>query len=136
MKRIMFLFTLAAVLCLGPSTFAHAKSAKPTTEGAAVHPISPDEVVKYRAKTFPKEVIEVINTMISEAWNGYMAELEQDEVLTRICQKLKISSDEALRRHLLDFEEVYRDAGWNVEYDRPGYDESYEANYKFTRPKK
>lgn len=27
----------------------------------------------------------------------------------------------------LDLEDIYRDEGWTVEYDSPGYNETYEA---------
>ena len=31
----------------------------------------------------------------------------------------------------LNVEEVYREQGWVVSYDKPGYNESYDANFKF-----
>lgn len=35
----------------------------------------------------------------------------------------------------LDIETVYEDSGWSVEYDKPGYNESYEASWTF-KPKR
>jgi hypothetical protein len=33
----------------------------------------------------------------------------------------------------MDFEPFYEKAGWKVVYDKPGYCESYAANFTFTR---
>ena len=33
----------------------------------------------------------------------------------------------------LDFEPLYREVGWNVEYDKPAYYEHYDAYFKFTK---
>lgn len=35
-------------------------------------------------------------------------------------------------QHWLNFEGAYRRAGWKVEFDKPGYNESYPATFKFT----
>ena len=34
-------------------------------------------------------------------------------------------------KHWLAFEEAYRKAGWKATYDSPGWDENYDAFYKF-----
>jgi hypothetical protein len=33
----------------------------------------------------------------------------------------------------MDVEDVYQKAGWEVEFDKPGYNEDYEANFKFSK---
>lgn len=38
---------------------------------------------------------------------------------------------EILGNGWLDFEVVYEEAGWDVVYDKPGYNESYGANFTF-----
>ena len=35
----------------------------------------------------------------------------------------------------LDVEGIYRKAGWDVEYDSPGYCEDYPATFKFRKKK-
>ena len=59
--------------------------------------------------------------------------LMQNEVLDRIVELSngEVTRDEAFKRHYLDFEGVYRDAGGKVTYDRPGFNEDYEASYCF-----
>lgn len=36
-------------------------------------------------------------------------------------------------KHWLDIEDTYRKAGWNVEYDKPGYCENYDAYFVFSK---
>jgi hypothetical protein len=33
----------------------------------------------------------------------------------------------------LNFEAIYEEAGWKVVYDKPGYNETYDANFTFTK---
>ena len=35
--------------------------------------------------------------------------------------------------HYLDVEELYRQEGWLVTHDKPGYDETYPATFTFER---
>lgn len=41
-----------------------------------------------------------------------------------------------LDREHLDVEDVYRAAGWEVTYDKPGYNETYDATFTFRSAKK
>jgi len=49
---------------------------------------------------------------------------------------LKVDRNKIFEMGWLDVEDAYRAQGWNVVYDRPGYCESYEASFIFTRGKK
>ncbi len=44
-----------------------------------------------------------------------------------------VTSTTVCDNHWLDVEDVYREAGWVVEYDKPGYCESYEATFTFKK---
>ena len=90
-----------------------------------VKPITPDEV----AHEIPDVIIEVVNTLIKEKWNGQKAHILQDEILLR----LSIPRDEVFEKHWLDFEPIYREAGWHVIYDKPGFNENYKAFFDFTK---
>ena len=41
--------------------------------------------------------------------------------------------EKVFKNKWLDVEEVYRKAGWKVEYDKPGYCEDYEAYFVFEK---
>jgi hypothetical protein len=49
-----------------------------------------------------------------------------------IASNLGITEQRVFDRHLLDVEEVFEDVGWDVDYDKPGYNESYQPTFTFT----
>lgn len=49
--------------------------------------------------------------------------------------KMNISRREVFIMRLLDVEQAYREYGWNVKYDKPGFNESYESFFIFKKPK-
>ncbi len=99
-------------------------------------PISPNEIGALKAKTLPSEVIEAFNELIVKNWSGACAIIKQDEIVKLICAKLKIKPkdrQDVYDNHYLDVEDLYRAEGWRVEYDKPGYNETYEAFFKFRK---
>ena len=101
-------------------------------------PMKPDELGQYQAKYIPEGVFEVFNKAIATGWSGYSATLKQEEIMTAIIEKMGMSADDRsliFDRGWLNIEEAYRNAGWKVVYDKPGYNESYGANWVFTKTK-
>jgi hypothetical protein len=96
-------------------------------------PIKPSDMVALKTKTIPEEVFQVFNEAIVAAWDGRGATLMQNRMVAAIVDRLGVCRSEVFDLHLLDVEESYRAAGWNVEYDKPGYNETYEASFRFTR---
>ena len=101
-------------------------------------PITPQEVVGKRISEMPEFVFDVFNELIAEAWNGYSAELQQDDVVTRIVAAAEAAGIKNARRlcfdrHWLDVEPSYRKAGWIVVYDKPGYNEPGEGMWSFRK---
>ena len=101
-------------------------------------PISPDEVVETKVATIPPEVFDVWNALIAKKWGASSgrAEIMQKDIVKELCEVLKVERNKIFEMHWLDVEDAYRAQGWNVVYDRPGYCESYEASFIFTRGKK
>jgi hypothetical protein len=104
-----------------------------------VKPISPKALTEARKKPdfFPPEVIEAFNELITKNFNGGEAHVGQDEVCRLARSKMakrgrKVSSDEIFDNGWMDIEPLFRANGWKVEYDKPGYNESYEAFFVFT----
>jgi len=99
-----------------------------------VKPFSPQEAREALKKNLPDYVIEAVNQLLAEkiGSSSYIT-LMQDEVLDLIMELSngEVTRDEVIKRHYLDFEGVYRDAGGKVTYDRPGFNEDYEASYCF-----
>lgn len=103
-----------------------------------VKPFTPKEAQDKKDVSFPDEVIETFNEFLAERYaNGY-ARIEQGEVLNLIVSKFAthgkvFSRQQILDRGWLDIESAYRKAGWTVRYDRPGFNETYEAFWEFTK---
>ena len=96
-------------------------------------PISPNDV----RIEIPEFVIEIVNEMIKEAWDGEEAKISQKHIIDRILRKYpgmeKITTATVYKKHWLDFEDSYRKVGWKVIYDKPGFNEFYEPYFKFTK---
>ena len=100
-----------------------------------VEPIGPNEVKLF----IPDFIIEAVNRLIKEKWVGHEAVILQDEIMDVVSSDdpddNKPSRQEVFDRHWLDFEDLYREKGWDVEYDKPAYNEFYKAKFIF-KPKK
>lgn len=103
-----------------------------------VKPISPQEV----NHEIPDCIIEAVNMLINKKWDGHSVTIYQDEILEIVSVENpepdyngdKLPRKEIFDNHWLDIEPLYRKQGWDVEYDKPGYNESYRAYFIF-KPK-
>jgi hypothetical protein len=93
-------------------------------------PIRPEDIQKLKTATTPEEVLKVFNEDIAEMWDGHGATVLQNDVADKIAKALNISRSDVFRRHLLDVEESYRAAGWDVEYSQYA---GLSASFRFTR---
>jgi len=97
------------------------------------NPISPDDINPLKAKNLPKEVFDGFNKLIVDNWNGRSAKFNQNEVAKLIASKMEISTNDVYDKKYLDVEDIYREKGWVVEYDKPGYCEDYKASFTFSK---
>lgn len=96
-------------------------------------PITPDEVAELQTKTFPAGVFDAFNELIASKFSGGSVTVMQNAAIALICEKTGVSRQEVFDKGWLNVEPAYRAAGWSVEYDKPAYNEDYEANYTFKR---
>jgi len=95
-----------------------------------IKPISPNEITPL----IPDFVINVVNRLLQKKWNGTSAIILQETIINEIINdQPNISREEIFDNGWLNFEDIYRKVGWDVEYDKPGYCESYKAYFKFTK---
>jgi hypothetical protein len=99
-------------------------------------PISPDDVVKEKELAIPEDVFRVVNELIVENWHGSSASFCQDEIVKRLKAIEGFPAHDIFNKGWLDFEPVYRRRGWIVEYDKPGYNETYPATFEFRKKRK
>ena len=95
-------------------------------------PIKPSEVLVLKKSLLPPEVIEVFNELIAENFSDGSSTFTQKEAIRRIRVALNISDADIFRLKFLDVEGIYRKEGWKVSYDKPGYNETYDATFTFT----
>lgn len=100
-----------------------------------IKPVSPNGVTSLKLQNIPEEVIGVFNALIAKDWNGHSATVKQEDAVQGIMKALKITRNYVFDNDYLEVEPIFREVGWNVEYDKPGYNETYPATFRFT-PKK
>lgn len=96
-----------------------------------IKPISPDQVNPVK----PDEVIETFNKSVQYHWDGQKAKFLARNVAIEIATRMGISESEVLEKHYLDIEEIYHQAGWEVTYTKPDYNEAipFEPYFVFTK---
>lgn len=102
-----------------------------------VAPISPAEAEKAHRGTIPDSIINAFNKLIVKHYKPISKEavVKQDEVLDMVCgdpDSGKLKRADVFSNHWLDVEDIYREQGWNVEYDKPTYNETYDAYFVFS----
>jgi len=100
-------------------------------------PIRPEEVIKSLDTIIPEWVIAGINEAIKENYRGSSFTIKQGDLMRYIIEQSpategNLSWEKLIhRRKWLDFEPLYEQYGWEVIYDKPAYNETYEANFEF-----
>jgi hypothetical protein len=94
-----------------------------------VRPIRPCEIDQ--TKRIPQAVLKAFNELIAEKYCDGRAHFDQSEVVAAIVKK-GLKRKEIFEKGWLDVERIYRVAGWEVRYDKPGWDETYEPNFTFS----
>jgi hypothetical protein len=97
-----------------------------------VKPISPNEIASKKVEEIPDEVIATFNRLIAMKFNQGSATVKQEDVLISL-QEQGFNKLEILHDGWLNVEEIYEEAGWEVHYDKPAYNESYPATFTFTK---
>lgn len=100
-------------------------------------PITPNEVARLPSTQIPDEVYEAFNEMIAACWRGTSARFLQKDVVNLIKSKLseRMPGVNVYEKRWLDVEPSYRAVGWDVYYDKPGYNEDYDAYFIFSKDK-
>lgn len=92
-------------------------------------PITPDEVGKRARAIIPPFVIKAFNDLIVLNWYNGEAVVSQKDVVAEI-KKIEIRG---FKTTWLNVEPLYEEYGWTVEYDKPGYNETYDAKFTFRK---
>lgn len=93
-------------------------------------PISPKQAASRPA--IPTFVFEAVNSFLT----GGAVTFTMNALINRMVFPPEFERHDLFARNWLDFEPAYRAKGWRVEFDKPGYCETYEANWTFTPKRK
>lgn len=97
----------------------------------AVRPIAPDEVIY----NIPDFVIEAVNQMIRNKYRGKSFSFTSKELIF-LGQSTGAtgSNKDWYNEKWMDFENLYRKMGWDVQYESAGYgDSDFDSYYTFTK---
>lgn len=100
---------------------------------AEIKPVTPDEIAETKRLIFPNGIIEIFNELIAAHYDGLSSIVLQNEAVCLIEDRFGYSRAEIYNKDYLNIEPLYEAAGWNVEYDKPAYNESYPAKYIFKK---
>lgn len=95
-------------------------------------PMRPEDADRRKAAAIPEKVFEIFNQLIAREWSGSSATVGQSEVVSLLVAA-GFNRNQIFAEHMLDVEGAYRAQGWDVYYDKPGYNESYEPTFKFSK---
>lgn len=94
------------------------------------NPLTPDEVAVSKRTHLPDFVIDAFNELLIESFHNGAARILQKDAVARIKAK---HPELEFNMKWLDVERTFEAYGWKVVYDKPGWDESYDAFFRFTR---
>jgi uncharacterized linocin/CFP29 family protein len=95
-------------------------------------PIKPGAVLKAKTRQIPDVVFDAFNELIARNFRGRYAIVHQDDVVEEIMRRAPDTLRTTIyEQQWLDVEDAYRAEGWSVEYDKPGYNESYRPLFRF-----
>lgn len=101
------------------------------TAGAGAIPLSPETAREAQMDAIPPGVISIFNNLIVE---NFSANTNSAKVLLEdFVGALRENLGNDFPSFYLDVENVYRAAGWLVEFDKPGYNESYNASFQLRK---
>lgn len=93
-------------------------------------PIKPSDIPAAKLAAFPDGVIEAFNELILQSYSDGFARISQNSIIERMLKKGLDRSDISVKGWL-NVEEIYRQAGWTVVYDKPGFNEAGDAYFEF-----
>lgn len=98
-------------------------------------PLKLKEIRELKERDIPEYVYDAINLLIAQRiGNSRIAKFTISQAVSKILDIAPegTTRDEIQQNYWLDFESAYRKIGWDVDYDNPAYNETYEGNWTFT----
>lgn len=90
-----------------------------------IKPIIPADAEYQKNAFVPDEIIELFNKLIVEKYDGRRSRFSQEEILSLVVKNTNFIAGDVYRNRYLDVENLYRQAGWFVEYFHNEFNEPY-----------
>jgi len=105
--------------------------------------LGPREIQVNKNNNIPDEMIQAANELLAENLDVHSDATFTSKALTRRYRELVAGSEATeemiagikIEMRWLDIEDRYRRKGWDVEYDKPAYNETYDGYYEFSAKK-
>lgn len=103
----------------------------------SVEALTPEALraVQGKGHHLPDAVVESVNELLIKYGASSHIVIKQKEIEELVVTRLGVSAQVIYAEKWMDFEPVFRDAGWDVYYDKPAYCETYEPTFTFTKRK-
>lgn len=98
-------------------------------EVTSAKPIQPDQVEKIDVEA--KAVI-IWNKLIKAKWDGLNAVISQGEVIRELSTVFSLPEDVLIKLNIWNIEQLYKEAGWDVKYQKMYYSKTTDNYYTFT----
>lgn len=111
-------------------------------KNAKVEPISPAEAdVFAKGERMDPYIVQAVNLLIKKVYLDGKAVIKQKDILAKALELKGISGEDAEEKQKsewfehkqMDIESYYEEFGWKVVYDKPGYSESYDSRFEFSK---
>ena len=98
-------------------------------------PIRPEDIPDQKQSDIPDLVIETFNKLIAQHYVRGVAKVMQNDIMAAICVAFEgnYTRQEIYEKGWMDIESLFEAHGWHVDYDKPGYNETYEACFTFSK---
>lgn len=104
----------------------------------SVKPITPKEAHEQFCTTqIPDFIFEVVNELLTQKASqpNCNIDIKQNKIVQRIIKHpnfpKNLSTQSIFDNGWLNIEPLYKEAGWEIIYDKPAYNESYDAYFTF-----
>lgn len=97
-----------------------------------IAPITPRQAFNPMLHEIQPGIVDVVNELLRQKFDGRQALILQEDIVALFNERYPDYERERIfREKQLNIEQLYRDSGWIVEYEKPLYYETFPARFIF-----
>lgn len=101
---------------------------------STITPLTPAEVKAKAIESIPSEMIQAVNELLIENASRHSITIHTKDIITRFRKLANGKYDHVANvseKGWLDFEPLFRNAGWSISFNSPDRGESFESYFRF-----